>query len=272
MTTCAYCDGNVKNPTHKTCGAPECRRLANNARAKRQREQMRANGLTFDMYRKKMQHQCAHCGDTFKGIAAAKYCGMACNTAAATAASKAAAKRRAVERSASRLLPVPYTPPVYARATRHIQAQAKLDRAAAGTTAKSAKVSSHCVICNTHYVTVWYGNHATTRTCSAPCAKGQTRNIRRLGHERRRAREKNAFVANVYRKRVFERDRWRCHICRKKTNKDAVVPHPQAPTIDHLIPLASGGTHEPANVATACFKCNHTKGARGSGEQLALIG
>jgi len=52
------------------------------------------------------------------------------------------------------------------------------------------------------------------------------------------------------------------------------VPHPLAPTIDHLIPLADGGSDSPANVATAHFLCNSTKGERhgGGGDQLTLIG
>ncbi|WP_261949456.1 HNH endonuclease [Rhodococcus sp. T9N] len=72
--------------------------------------------------------------------------------------------------------------------------------------------------------------------------------------------------------KIFERDRWQCHICNTRVKRDMVVPHPLAPTIDHLIPLAAGGTHEPANVATAHFLCNSRKGDRGAGEQLALIG
>ncbi|WP_227979969.1 HNH endonuclease [Nocardia spumae] len=68
------------------------------------------------------------------------------------------------------------------------------------------------------------------------------------------------------------RDGYRCHICRRNTDRSKVVPHPKAPTIDHLIPLSLGGTHEPANVATACFLCNSRKGAIGAGDQLALLG
>jgi hypothetical protein len=70
---------------------------------------------------------------------------------------------------------------------------------------------------------------------------------------------------------IFERDRYRCHICKRKCRRRAaVVPDPLAPTIDHLIPLAKGGEHTRANVATACFQCNSVKGDRGGGEQLAL--
>lgn len=166
-----------------------------------------------------------------------------------------------------------------ARLRREAQRKARIDRAtqrlakaAQGTSSQSMKTQVTCIICTTKFIVTWFGTHSTVRTCSELCAREHTRNLRRLAHDRRRALQKQAFVANVYRKRVFERDKWRCHICRKKVKQDAVVPHPLAPTIDHLVPLAAGGTHEPANVATACFKCNHTKGPRGHGEQLALIG
>lgn len=71
---------------------------------------------------------------------------------------------------------------------------------------------------------------------------------------------------------VFERDRWTCQLCGKKIKRDAEVPHPLAPTIDHIIPLADDGTHEPANCQAAHFACNSRKRDRGGGEQLALVG
>jgi 5-methylcytosine-specific restriction endonuclease McrA len=49
------------------------------------------------------------------------------------------------------------------------------------------------------------------------------------------------------------------------------VPHPKAPTIDHIVPVSEGGDDTRANVQLACFRCNSVKGPRGS-QQLALIG
>lgn len=117
----------------------------------------------------------------------------------------------------------------------------------------------------------WVGDRKTgsnqERYCSAACGTSDAR-------DRKRARKRAAFVAPVYRHRIYERDKWTCHICGKKVHKSRKVPHPMAPTIDHLIPLADpvGGTHEPANVATAHFICNARKGDRGGGEQLMLVG
>lgn len=72
---------------------------------------------------------------------------------------------------------------------------------------------------------------------------------------RRRARKLAAFRADVIPTVIFERDRWRCGICGKRVRRrDA--------SIDHVIPLAKGGTHEPGNVQCAHLLCNIRKGAR----------
>lgn len=73
---------------------------------------------------------------------------------------------------------------------------------------------------------------------------------------------------------IFERDAWRCHICGGATRKTAKVPHPKAPTLDHVIPLARGGEHSRANVRCAHFECNWRKAdsCPVSGEQLLLVG
>lgn len=64
---------------------------------------------------------------------------------------------------------------------------------------------------------------------------------------------------------IVARDKGRCHICGRKPDEKLL-------TLDHLIPLARGGTHTAENLAVACLSCNCGKGARGGGEQLFLIG
>lgn len=108
------------------------------------------------------------------------------------------------------------------------------------------------------------GYNAANRYCSKHCAAKDAKS-------RRRARKRGAHTEPVYRRRIFERDGWRCQLCRRKVDPTKEVPHPRAPTIDHIVPLAAGGTHEPANVQTACFLCNCVKGDRGI-DQLRLLG
>lgn len=101
--------------------------------------------------------------------------------------------------------------------------------------------------------------------CTAKCARRQARH-------RRRALLKLAYVEDIKPRLIYIRDGWTCHLCKKPIDQTAQVPHPQAATIDHIIPLAKGGAHERANVAAAHFLCNSKKGDRGGGEQMLLFG
>lgn len=48
-------------------------------------------------------------------------------------------------------------------------------------------------------------------------------------------------------------------------------PDPKSPSIDHVVPLAEGGTHDPANLRLTHLGCNARRQARGGNEQLALV-
>lgn len=118
-----------------------------------------------------------------------------------------------------------------------------------------------CEWCGATYVP----RKRTSRFCSRNCtwsekAKG------------RRAKVRGAHVAPVNRIAIFERDRWRCKLCGKPVARTRQAPHPKAPVLDHILPLAQGGTHEPANVQLAHFICNSIKGDRNANDQLMLIG
>jgi 5-methylcytosine-specific restriction endonuclease McrA len=72
---------------------------------------------------------------------------------------------------------------------------------------------------------------------------------------------------------IAERDRWRCHLCRKAVSRKLRgTSRPLSPSLDHVVPLSKGGAHDPANVRLAHLRCNLSKGNRGGGEQLSLIG
>lgn len=61
---------------------------------------------------------------------------------------------------------------------------------------------------------------------------------------------------------VFKRDKWRCWICGKIVDRDAAWPHPNSPSIDHVIPLSLGGGHRIDNVHCAHLRCNLAKNDR----------
>lgn len=121
-----------------------------------------------------------------------------------------------------------------------------------------------CMICGVAFS----GRNHGAKTCSDECAR-QRQIVKAWTYQ---ARKRGAFVAAVVPTEIFERDGWRCHICRRKIRAATQWPHPRSASLDHLVPLSRGGTHEPANVATACLGCNSAKGNRGGNEQLLLVG
>lgn len=95
---------------------------------------------------------------------------------------------------------------------------------------------------------------------------------------RARFRRKNAVrrgAAPVGRRlsimELGERDHWTCHLCRRRVGRSFKAPHPRSATFDHLIPVSSGGTDDPANLKLAHLGCNSRRGNRGV-VQLQLIG
>lgn len=54
---------------------------------------------------------------------------------------------------------------------------------------------------------------------------------------------------------VFKRDKFTCQYCGKSA-PDVILE------VDHVVPVAEGGTDDMLNLVTACFDCNRGKGAR----------
>jgi 5-methylcytosine-specific restriction endonuclease McrA len=62
---------------------------------------------------------------------------------------------------------------------------------------------------------------------------------------------------------VLERDGWRCRLCGCDTPRSLRgTTAPNAPEVDHIVPLSKGGGHTWDNVQCACRRCNGEKGAR----------
>ena len=82
----------------------------------------------------------------------------------------------------------------------------------------------------------------------------------------------NAQVEEVDPLMIAKRDKYKCHICRKRVNMDLDIQHNYSPTMDHLIPISLGGDHTYANIRLAHRICNSRKGNRAVNEQLLLFG
>ena len=111
---------------------------------------------------------------------------------------------------------------------------------------------------------------ATRWMCSEVCANDAAATVKRKNRKARRALERGAVRAeSVDPLEVFERDNWRCGICKRKTHKaKRGTYHQLAPELDHIVALANGGSHTWENVQCSCRECNGRKGARNYGQLL----
>lgn len=55
---------------------------------------------------------------------------------------------------------------------------------------------------------------------------------------------------------VLERDGYRCGQCKKPCDRTKRAPHPDAPTLGHIIALSCGGSHTRENTRCECWSCN----------------
>jgi len=136
--------------------------------------------------------------------------------------------------------------------------------------------------------------NAVQKRCSAKCAdRANRRNI--IANITRRYKNDPAFRAKVsaaaHNRRasllgagqitgqadliayLMKRDRGRCGICHKPVR---ARKGPMRPSVDHIVPLlpinGERGSHALENLQLAHYRCNLSKGNRGGGEQLMLIG
>lgn len=134
-----------------------------------------------------------------------------------------------------------------------------------------------------------YVSYSTCQHCGIPMAGQRTRKYcrgcqskgayardpdtyKRQAHKRR-ARQVAQQVEDVRPQVVFERDKWKCHICGGKTRKRPRFKRdPEMASLDHLVPLSLGGEHSYANTACSHLACNLRKGTKPTGEQLMIVG
>jgi 5-methylcytosine-specific restriction endonuclease McrA len=107
-----------------------------------------------------------------------------------------------------------------------------------------------------------------TDFCGAECRRAAVR----AQKVKRKARERGAAVETVNPFKVFARDGWLCQLCGIKTPQaKRGTCEPDAPELDHIVPLARGGEHSYRNTQCACRRCNGLKRDKPLG-QLLLVG
>lgn len=111
--------------------------------------------------------------------------------------------------------------------------------------------------------------HRGKKYCSKDCKPKQKidkttpayRAHKKAWRLKRKALERGAVTAvkfNPY--DIFNRDGWLCQICGIKTPESLRGTYkPNAPELDHIIPVSKGGAHHPSNCQTSCRSCNGKK-------------
>jgi hypothetical protein len=116
------------------------------------------------------------------------------------------------------------------------------------------------------------GVEITGTAAKRECTKCQRRKFRHLRKPKKRADHYGVEHEPIDPLKVLERDGWRCQVCGVKTPKRfRGTPKPNAPEVDHRIPLAMGGGHTWDNVQCCCRSCNLEKGGTKARGQLSLF-
>lgn len=93
--------------------------------------------------------------------------------------------------------------------------------------------------------------------CSSECAGSHNR---RVSRKKRKAKLRSVEAESVDPIVVFERDRWKCQECGIKTPRAIRGSmKPNAPELDHIMPISLGGAHSYMNTQCLCRKCNGMK-------------
>lgn len=125
--------------------------------------------------------------------------------------------------------------------------------------------AGRCVVCAGHFLSL-----NMDVTCSSGCQVAHYRAQKQEAKHRRRARQRASYVAPVHRYRIFERDNWICQLCGEPISKAENYPSLWSASIDHIVPIAKGGAHEPSNCQAAHFICNSFKSDRLEGVGVCL--
>ncbi len=85
------------------------------------------------------------------------------------------------------------------------------------------------------------------RFCSARC--------------RRRRDVPQVRIRGSLRSAILREAGWTCYLCGREIDQALRGPHPLSASIDHVKPLAQGGTNDRSNLRAAHLACNVEKGA-----------
>lgn len=220
-------------------------------------------------YTKRLEHityTCQHCGEDYhpKRANRSQYCSKSCQGKARIAVINASknpvppkpvryvVRRPMCERCGARFTAVSVASRLCSDECRRVES---LDKMRERSAANVNKKPRDCAECGLSF-TPSYGDKRSVY-CSDRCFK---RSSHRVARHARRALLKLVTVERVNPTNVFDRDNWTCRQCGVSTPRDLRGTYePNAPELDHVIPLSKGGEHSYANTQCLCRQCNGAK-------------
>ena len=132
-----------------------------------------------------------------------------------------------------------------------------------------------CIVCARAYVAAWYADHSGDKSAyyaawyaehdrSASKAAWHAANMDKACTYRmnRRALKRNATMGPIDVGQVFANYGGICYLCGLVIDISLKYPDPMSKSVDHIEPLARGGSHTMRNLAPTHLHCNLAKGAR----------
>ena len=181
--------------------------------------------------------QCDECGQRVK-VAGRMFCSRTCQTVA---------RRKAAGMVASRSTEIQL----------FVLAENPRQR-----TSKNGEVSSRyfvhgsCKECGNTFTAVTRGKWNLPSYCSKRCShRSHCRNAKHIRRERKKLNGKS----DVSRSQIFKRDNYTCKLCNEPLDMDAQPNDNRAPSLDHIVPLAKGGSPTMSNLQAAHRLCNSIK-------------
>lgn len=126
----------------------------------------------------------------------------------------------------------------------------------------------HCSVNCQQLDSTYEGNVPSLNFTCAMCGEHFVRKRKTALHQRsdkklcdkcRRSREKRHKSSPGY---LARRDGTTCGICGEQVDMRLTHPNPMCGSVDHIIPVAIGGTHDETNLQLTHLKCNLMKQAR----------
>ena len=117
-----------------------------------------------------------------------------------------------------------------------------------------------CKNCGTAY-TIASTGYDSEKYCSEKCMKRWTMRIK--NDRRIKKMQSRKHYTDITLEKLFKRDGGVCYLCGRLCDWNDKIDGNAGnsyPSIDHVIPLAKGGTHTWRNIKLACRKCNWEKG------------